>query len=249
MKKQIKDIKLLKEVVEHWKRILHRKDKPGRNSCVLCTEYNRDGNTNPCKGCPIYLKTDRVACCDTPYEPAVIQHDNMSGITLIQQEITFLAKLRDEHIRKFIEDSDIKILKPFTAKIIYDQNLYIGCEVEFERLVEYYGFFTTIDHSYKFLRFIVNNLSLFENLVDHGFVGKKGKTYKVRDKFISEVGSYYILAGMPLDTVCLVNLMSGCPRTSLFTVKNQSEITERELECISGDIKMTKTDFVIKPIT
>jgi len=104
-------LEALKESISHWFRLSTKKTLPGENvgaeHCSLCKLFNQhsleDRATN-CVGCPVYEKTGKQYCSDTPYEHI----DNISYDTeeeflvcpefigLANNELDFLQSLLPE---------------------------------------------------------------------------------------------------------------------------------------------------------
>lgn len=70
----------LKKSIEHWEKLLAAKTQKdlanegwGAFHCPLCALYHRLDKNNRfvvCTGCPIYERTNKSACVDSPYEEA-----------------------------------------------------------------------------------------------------------------------------------------------------------------------------------
>jgi len=104
----------LEASIEHW---IHNRDNPetatlGPRSCDLCHQHRtiiNDPYGNQilsCGQCPVYQKTQMVACVGSPYIAAVEAHDNWATTpnpdtlpawtSAAQAEIDFLISLRKD---------------------------------------------------------------------------------------------------------------------------------------------------------
>jgi hypothetical protein len=103
-KKRKKAIRLLRESVEHWRRIYCGNTRPGEDSsgrhCPLCLEYIYSQDTDAgCKGCPVREFTGRADCIRTPWFEAHVAskklpgHRTMGDYAAIMAEIEFLEYL------------------------------------------------------------------------------------------------------------------------------------------------------------
>lgn len=74
--------------------------------CALCRMFFRNGMRDACRGCPVFLKTGKSHCDDTPYDLALPAHENWDdgygGIAMrdafrlaAQAELDFLISLRE----------------------------------------------------------------------------------------------------------------------------------------------------------
>lgn len=69
-------LQALRESIEHWRRLatqgFTKEEYPDSEQCSLCKEFAWPlGNPDSaCKDCPVYHKTQRVGCFNTPYYKA-----------------------------------------------------------------------------------------------------------------------------------------------------------------------------------
>lgn len=70
MEKIDRDLELVSECILKWREIVFFDgDDRGTQNCALCREYHSDWNwkNQCCDGCPIYERTGKVCCVNTPY--------------------------------------------------------------------------------------------------------------------------------------------------------------------------------------
>ena len=109
------DKQLRRLCVNHWKRMLkltvddirNEKEYPNQENCAFCRVYINpkpefDDMRPACHGCPIYKKTGKKACRETPYVSATVlyleirnrEHRRLSEFRkAVQKEIDFLEAL------------------------------------------------------------------------------------------------------------------------------------------------------------
>jgi hypothetical protein len=96
--------KALEKSILHWTKLFKGEESRfGRDMCACCTEYWRSG----CRSCPIYKKTNKTSCLNTPYSRLAKhvrdRHFNVSEVKatcltckrLIKNELDFLKSLRE----------------------------------------------------------------------------------------------------------------------------------------------------------
>ena len=105
--KTLKDIRLVVESVQHWKRVADGSDEgTGPRNCPLCGEYHHGFAPFPCDGCPVKAESGHAGCKETPYQAWISHHDTIhSGSRkvrcptckhLAQEEAGFLFGLLED---------------------------------------------------------------------------------------------------------------------------------------------------------
>lgn len=84
-------IKVLKESIEHWKRLTFNQvgefEVPNAASCPCCQRYMTINNI--CGNCPITQDTHKTFCTGTPYPKAALAYD-ARDTEVNKQEIAFI---------------------------------------------------------------------------------------------------------------------------------------------------------------
>jgi hypothetical protein len=117
-KKLDRDINLLTQSIHLWGKILNDDDAFFNSKCSLCTEYRKDIDNNDCLECPIYLKTKKVCCIDTPYSDAcsefLSQKDSENPDTRKRNSmLLFLIELKNELCKNRLENERRKEIMMF----------------------------------------------------------------------------------------------------------------------------------------
>ena len=88
----------LEKSIEKWRKKATVADvedaRLGVNDCPLCTLFYNRG----CRGCPVWARTGRHGCSETPYDAAVMffSRDDLEQFRdAAQKEVAFLESLRD----------------------------------------------------------------------------------------------------------------------------------------------------------
>ncbi len=104
-----KTLKALNGSIRKWDKIINRKgDDDGTDNCPLCIEFYRGCN---CRGCPVFKKTKKYGCQNSPYEdwcdhgqdhynnyPKKVKCKTCK--TLAQKELAFLKSLKPKRRMK-----------------------------------------------------------------------------------------------------------------------------------------------------
>ena len=112
-KSQKRDVGLLEDCIEHWKRdVVGQKSYGDINiesrACALCEEYLLNCNRF-CRGCPVRNYTGNVLCEESPYDKVKElylkwketgkKHKGFEAV--VKKEIAFLKKLHKEAKAQF----------------------------------------------------------------------------------------------------------------------------------------------------
>jgi hypothetical protein len=65
----------------------------GGGHCPLCLKYNHNDILNKCHGCPIFEKTGKKFCVDTPYENFKTTFTDKNFLIVAIDELRFLKSL------------------------------------------------------------------------------------------------------------------------------------------------------------
>lgn len=114
-----KDVKLVRECIVHWDRVIQGVDRPNAQSCSLCQEYLLNAGMDSCKKCPIYEETGQTVCSGTPYPEAFSEYYNSSSVSertrmrdfLWELEEKLQQKLHEARKHLFVEKPDTRIHK------------------------------------------------------------------------------------------------------------------------------------------
>lgn len=90
----------LEESIKKWESIASGENKefPSTSNCALCYEY-KDKFTDSCFRCPVYKRTKKNGCINTPYSNAIEARDifgphSTKYLAAAQLEVEFLKSLR-----------------------------------------------------------------------------------------------------------------------------------------------------------
>lgn len=100
----------LEASIRHWQENVNAQRAPEASTspedCALCRMFFRNGMRDACRGCPVFKKTGKSHCDDTPYDLALPAHENWEhgygGIAMrdafriaAKAELDFLISLRE----------------------------------------------------------------------------------------------------------------------------------------------------------
>jgi len=104
--KLLRDIELIKGSIKKWESVVEGKVKGADiYNCPLCVEY-QVGREYKCVACPIYCKTERKYCKNTPFDAYCdILYKEVGSESTVQaatEELNFLKELLHEYEEKAI---------------------------------------------------------------------------------------------------------------------------------------------------
>lgn len=97
-------LEALKASIAKWERNAEAKMPDefliGGDDCPLCVMFNNEDDFPGCRGCPVFEKTGRLYCNDTPYRRAVVAYIDWrefgrreGALVAAHAEVSFLKSL------------------------------------------------------------------------------------------------------------------------------------------------------------